>query len=172
MLTLLGTLLGGLLRFAPEILKFLDKKNERAHELAMLDKQIEADKLKASSAQKLEETRGENAMGLADIQALIEATKAQGQPIAATGNKFMDFWIIAVEVLSKSVRPVLTYWWCIGLYTTALVVEFYTLVYILHDTKADAFMSVFGPEERAICASMFAFWFVDRSLKRIRGSAG
>ena len=33
--TLLGGVFGGLLRLAPEALKFFDQKNERKHELAM-----------------------------------------------------------------------------------------------------------------------------------------
>jgi len=32
---LLGSIFGGLFRLAPEVLKFLDKKNERQHELNM-----------------------------------------------------------------------------------------------------------------------------------------
>ena len=31
---LLGSIFGGLFRLAPEVLKFLDKKNERQHELS------------------------------------------------------------------------------------------------------------------------------------------
>jgi hypothetical protein len=35
----LGSILGGLFRLAPEVLKWLDKKNERQHELAMFNRQ-------------------------------------------------------------------------------------------------------------------------------------
>ncbi len=38
--TLLGGLLGGAFRLAPEILKWLDRKGERGHELAMQDKAL------------------------------------------------------------------------------------------------------------------------------------
>lgn len=48
--TLLGTLFGGLFRLAPEALKWLDRKDERTHELAMFDKQLEADRLKGDQA--------------------------------------------------------------------------------------------------------------------------
>ena len=34
--SLLGSLLGGVLRIAPEFLKFFDRKNERLHELSLL----------------------------------------------------------------------------------------------------------------------------------------
>ena len=36
--TLLGGLLGGAFRLAPELLKWLDRKGERGHELAMQNK--------------------------------------------------------------------------------------------------------------------------------------
>ena len=44
--TLLGGLLGGAFRLAHEVLKWLDRKGERDHELAMQDKAIEFEKLR------------------------------------------------------------------------------------------------------------------------------
>ena len=38
--TLLGGLLGGAFRLAPELLKWLDRKRERGHELSMQDKAL------------------------------------------------------------------------------------------------------------------------------------
>jgi hypothetical protein len=49
--TLLGGLLGGAFRLAPEILKWLDRKGERGHELAMQDKAIEFEKLRGAQRQ-------------------------------------------------------------------------------------------------------------------------
>jgi len=47
--TLLGGLLGGAFRLAPEILKRLDRKGERGHELAMQDKALEFEKVRGAS---------------------------------------------------------------------------------------------------------------------------
>lgn len=168
MLTLLGSVLGALIRFAPEVLKFFDKRQDRIHELEMFDRQLDADKLRADASLKLEDARGQNALNLADVQALMEATKAQAAPVQFTGNKFLDFLIGLSEVLSKTVRPVLTYWWCVVLYTVAMACEFYVLVWVSHQTTWQAVLQIFGPEEKALCASMFAFWFVDRTLKQMR----
>lgn len=77
MLTLIGTLLGGVFRLLPELFKFLDAKNDRAHELAMLDKQIEADKLKAQQAVDLTHAQTEGAATIEDIKALAVAVQAQ-----------------------------------------------------------------------------------------------
>ena len=41
-----GSLLGGIFRLAPEVLKYFDKKNERQHELSMFDKQCELEKVR------------------------------------------------------------------------------------------------------------------------------
>lgn len=43
--TLLGGLLGDTFRLAPEVLKWLDRKGERDHDLAMQDKALELEKL-------------------------------------------------------------------------------------------------------------------------------
>ena len=43
---LLGSIFGGLFRLAPEILKFLDKANERKHELSMFQLQTDLEKLR------------------------------------------------------------------------------------------------------------------------------
>jgi len=51
--TLLGSLLGGVFRLAPEILKWLDRNGERSHELAMQDKALEFEKLRG--AQRMDE---------------------------------------------------------------------------------------------------------------------
>jgi uncharacterized protein YeeX (DUF496 family) len=76
--TLVGTLLGGIFRVVPEVMSMVDKKNERAHELSMFDKQIQADQLRAQLAMEAEKVRGEITMGAAELQAIIEATKSQG----------------------------------------------------------------------------------------------
>ena len=50
---LLGSIFGGLFRLAPEVLKWLDKKNERSHELLMFSRQCDLEAQRGS--QKLAE---------------------------------------------------------------------------------------------------------------------
>ena len=45
---LLGSIFGGLFRLAPEVLKFLDKKNERQHELNMFQLQTDLEKMRGT----------------------------------------------------------------------------------------------------------------------------
>jgi len=43
-----GSLLGGLFRLAPEVLKWMDKKNERSHELKMFEQQCQLETLRGN----------------------------------------------------------------------------------------------------------------------------
>lgn len=159
MLTLLGTLFGGLFRLAPEAIKFVDKKNERAHEISMFDLQLKADTLKGAQAQRLEEIKGENAATIGELQAMVEAVKAQG---VATGVKWVD-------AISATVRPFLTYWWAVILYTASMAAEFYGLVVVSQQPMWSSMAQIFGPDEKAIAASMISFWFVDRAIRKMTG---
>jgi hypothetical protein len=111
--TLLGGLLGGAFRLAPEILKWLDRKGERGHELAMQDKAIEFEKLRG--AQRMAEigAAADAAWNTGAINALKEAVAAQGHQ---SGVRWAD-------ALSASVRPVITYWF-MGLYCAAKTAAF------------------------------------------------
>lgn len=155
--TLVGTLLGGAFRMAPEILKWLDRKDERKHELSMFDKQLQADSMKLAASQKLAETQADERITLADVAAMVEATKAQAM---ATGIRWVD-------AISSLMRPTITFWWVIVLYTAALVAQFWQM-YSQGVATVDVILRLWGPDERAIVASIISFWFVDRSIRKPR----
>ena len=98
--TLLGGLLGGAFRLAPEILKWFDRRGERGHELAMQDKALEFEKLRG--AQRMSEigAASDGAWNTGAIETLRDAVRSQGEK---TGVRWAD-------ALSSSVRPVITYW--------------------------------------------------------------
>ena len=153
--TLIGTLFGGLFRMAPEVLKWMDRKDERKHELAMFDKQLEADRQKGDQTLAQINAQADASIGAAEIQAVIEATKAQSMK---TGIKWVDG-------LNSLMRPLITFWWVVVLYTAALVAQFLFLI----DSGADvtqAILALWGVEEKALVASIVSFWFVDRSLRK------
>ncbi len=54
--TLLGSLLGGVFRIVPEVMKLWDAKNEREHELKMLGKEMEFAQIKGEIAMREQET--------------------------------------------------------------------------------------------------------------------
>ena len=93
--TLLGGLLGGTFRLAPEALKLLDRKGERCHELTLQDKALEFEKLRG--AQKMAETNAgaEAAWTTGALASLKEAVAAQGRP---SGVRWVD-------ALNATVQP-------------------------------------------------------------------
>ena len=153
--TLLGTLFGGLFRMAPEILKWMDRKDERKHELSMFDKQLEADRLRGDRALAQIQVQADASIGTAEIQAIIAATKSQA---TKTGIRWVD-------AINSLMRPLITFWWVVVLYTAALVAQFLFLI-DSGETTAQAVIALWGVEEKALVASIVSFWFVDRSLRR------
>ena len=77
--TLLGGLLGGAFRLAPEFLKWLDRRGERGHELAMQDKALEFEKLRG--AQRMTEigAASDGAWNTGAIETLRDAVRTQGE---------------------------------------------------------------------------------------------
>lgn len=153
--TLFGGIFGGVLRLAPEVLKFMDRGGERKHELAMLGKQIELDKLRGEQALALARADAEEARETFDGQALLAALQGQFKP---TGIPWVD-------ALSSVIRPVLTIYWCIFLYSAYLWAAWSQLKAGGLETGA-AIVALWGPDEKALVGAIFAFWFADRSLRK------
>jgi len=154
--TLLGGLLGGAFRLAPEILKWLDRRGERGHELAMQDKALEFEKLRG--AQRMAEigAAGEVAWNSSAVEALREAVAAQGQ---CSGVRWAD-------ALSSSVRPVVTYWF-MALYCAAKTAAFASAI----DAGVEwipAIHAAWTDADQALWAGVLNFWFLGRVFDRVR----
>jgi hypothetical protein len=158
MLEILSIVFGGVLRLVPELFRLWDKQKERDHEYKMFDLQLEADKLRSKlRIDELKEAT-EAASVTAEMAAMQEAFKFQNAP---TGFKLLDW-------LNSSVRPILTYWWCIVMYTV------YKIILIDAALKSGSTMEVIASTlmtefDLAVVASIIGFWFVDRSIRRFRG---
>lgn len=155
MFELLGGVIGAVARMLPEVLTFFDKKNERKHELSMFDKQIEMDKIRSQLKNEEVRVQGDVASDLSLLQSYQEAIKAQGQ---LTGFKWAD-------VLNQLVRPVLTYYWAILLYSVSIVAQ-YILLTQTGIPGVEAINAVFGQEEKALVYMMISFFFVGRVLDK------
>lgn len=156
--TLIGTLFGGVFRLAPEFLKWLDRKDERKHELSMFDKQLEADRLRGDQAIAQINAQADASIGAAEVQAIIEATKAQAMQ---TGIRWVD-------ALNALVRPVLAFQWLIFLWP-AVIVSGFVLAVVGGADPLVALKAAFGVDEKAMAASVASFWLVDRSLRKMFG---
>ena len=154
--TLLGGLLGGAFRLAPEILKWLDRKGERGHELAMQDKAIEFEKLRG--AQRMAEigAAADAAWNTGAINALKEAVAAQGHQ---SGVRWAD-------ALSASVRPVITYWF-MGLYCATKTAAFAAAL-TAGAGWGEATLHAWTEADQALWAGVLNFWFLGRVFDRVR----
>lgn len=160
MLELVGLIFGGASRLFQHWLDLREKDAERSHELAMYDKQVElADKRFAHDAQ-LRQMDAQAAETSGDIDLLMTAIKAQADEASKAGG-FVAKW-------SAAMRPLLTTWHCILIYTAVKAAQ---LMVALQSAGAfEALLKVYSPEDRALCFSMLSFWFVDRALRKKYGA--
>jgi len=154
--TLLGGLLGGAFRLAPEILKWVDRRGERSHELAMQDKALEFEKLRG--AQRMHEigAGADAAWNTGAIETLREAVAGQAR---ASGVKWAD-------ALSISVRPVLTYWF-MALYCAAKTAVFVAAL-TAGAAWGEAILLAWTQADQALWAGVLNFWFLGRVFDRVR----
>lgn len=152
--TLLGGVFGGLLRLAPEALKFFDAKNERKHELSMLEAEGRIAKEKAEAAMRETEAR----MTIAELDAIGEALKEQGSTAQAAGK--------IVAGISALVRPFVTYLFVIA-YATVKIAAFILALDQGGEWKA-VLTSMWGEDDMAVLNMILSFWFVGRVYERTR----
>lgn len=145
---------GGLLRLAPDVMKFFDRKNERKHELDLGKQQQEL--IVATSNTRISESnaKSDGDQALAALGALAEAQKAQAQ---MTGNKFVD----GANML---VRPLWTYYVLLVWGTVKTVDVWQALMNDLPWMQIRTF--VWGAEDASMIAALMTFWFMDRVLKK------
>ena len=148
MLSLLGSLLGFGTSFLPKVMDFFQDKQDKKHELAVMEVQIRQQKELAS--QKLEAINVD-----ADIRE-IESLHKSMQP---TGVKWIDG-------LRGSVRPVITYAF-FGLFIFVEVSAYLSLT-AAGVSGLDAVNAVWDEETKALFAAVISFWFGGRAINRAR----
>ena len=151
-----GSLLGGIFRLAPEVLKFFDKKNERNHELLMFQRQCDLEQIRGQ--QKLAEIGAarDAAIDVGVMDAFNAAINQQAEMAKAAGG-----WAAS---LSASVRPVVTYW----------VILLWSFVHLWYAWNAwtngappkEVFMTMMTADFMALVSGTINYWFLDRTLKQ------
>ena len=153
MITLIGSLIGFAGSALPKVFDMVDDWQNRKHELAMMDRQIEGAKL--AHTQKIEAL---------NIEADISESKAlyrHDQSMKSSG--FMGG-------LRASVRPVLTYLF-FGLFAVIKGAALYGLIYTNGVDWELAVMPLWDEETQGIFAAIISFWFGSRALQRSRSSS-
>lgn len=153
---ILGSLFGGVFRLIPEVLKWLDKKSDREHELAMFNAQCDLEKLRG--AQKLSEIGAQTAGAIDQgmVGVFQAAMQQQTDMVKAAGG-----WVAS---LSASVRPIITYW-IFGLWT---IVNVYLCLdaYEQGMKVIDCAKMVMSPDFMALVSGTLNYWFLDRTLAK------
>ncbi len=165
MLEIIGLIAGGVFRLLPELGRLWERANERKHEQAMLELQMKADEKRAQLEMQKAELQGEIQQQLAELQAMITALQDQGKTRNRTGIKLIDYLLGFADFLSSSVRPVLTYWYCVIGYGAYKSASLY-LILSTGTTLANAVTVLWTPQDHAVMMSIIGFWFVDRALRR------
>jgi hypothetical protein len=152
--TLLGGVFGGLLRLAPEVFKIFDKKNERAHELHMLEAEMEFAKVRGEIAMRQADVH----LQTAELDAMTQAFKEQSETAKNAG------WF--VSAISAMVRPTVTYL-VLALYA-AVKVAAYLIAIEQGGNWKDVLTSMWGSDDLAVFNMIISFWFVGRVYERSR----
>ena len=139
---LFGSIFGGLFRLAPEVLKFLDKGNERKHE----------EKLRGQF--RMEEKYVDHSV--AQLDAIQAAFKGQAQEASSSYK-----WVSALSAL---VRPGITYV-LFGLYVAVKVTA---MMYAINSGApwADVLRTNWTADDFGMLNMILTFWFVGRAIEK------
>ena len=153
---LLGSIFGGVFRLAPEVLKWLNKKSEMAHELNMFKFQCDLEAQRGQ--QKLAEigAQREAAIDVGVMSAFQSAIGQQATMVKAAGG-----WVAS---LSASVRPVVTYW---VLFVWSFIhVWFAYNAWLSGAPATEVFKTMMTPDFSALLSGTINYWFLDRTLSK------
>jgi len=150
--TLLGSLMGGVFRIIPEVMKLLDAKSEREHELQMLSKEMDFAKIKGEISMREAET----ALTSQELISMTNAIQEQGETARAAG-KF-------VSAISALVRPLVTYWFVV-LYS-AVKIATMLVAFADNGNWKEVLINSWTKDDMALLMMILTFWFVGRVWER------
>ena len=153
---ILGSIFGGVFRLAPEVLKWMDKKNERSHELNMFKFQCDLEAQRGQ--QKLAEigAQREAAIDVGVMDAFQSAIEQQATMVKAAGG-----WVAS---LSASVRPVMTYY-LLAMYGAAKTAAM-ALAYYHGQALTEVLAKSWNVDDMALLTGVINYWMIDRTLSK------
>ncbi len=151
---LLGSIFGGLFRLAPEVLKLLDKANERKHELAMFTLQTDLEKLKGQY--RMEEKYVDYSEQQLDT--IKAAFQEQSQTAQSAG------WFVAG--ISALVRPGIT-WAIFGMYA-AVKAAALTLAFQSDASWAEVLTKTWDEDDFGLFTMVISFYFIGRPIEKYK----
>jgi len=152
MLTLFSSLLGFGTSFMPKVLDYFQDKQDKKHELMLMDKQLE---------QQIQ--LGELALRKTHVEADTEEFKAVHRHDTAM-VKTSAKW---AATYSATVRPTITYLFML-LFITVEISAYYALI-SKGMAATDALSIVWDAEITSLFAAILSFWFGGREIRRREG---
>ncbi len=152
--TILGGALGGILRLAPEVLKFIDSKDERKHELKLGEQNLRLTELQQKGQLAIADRQVEGSQFTAAMAALQASIESQAKP---TGIRWIDG-------LAASVRPIITYW--IFFLYAAVKTALLSMAIDAHASLDQALAASWTAADDAMLSAVLTFWFVGRVWER------
>jgi len=148
MLSLLGSVLGFGTSFLPKVMDFFQDKQDKKHELAIMEVQIRQQKEVA--VQQLE---------MVNVEADIREIEAIQKSVQNTGVRWIDG-------LRGSVRPVITY--CFFALFIFVEISAYVSLTASGISSLQAVQLVWSDEVMCLFAAVISFWFGGRAINRSR----
>lgn len=147
MLSLLGSLLGFGTSFLPKVMDYFQDKQDKAHELAMVAAQTEAQvRLEGVKLQAMQ------------AEAAVREIEALHKEQASTALKAGRF----IAGLSASIRPVVTY-----LFVTEYLLITYAIAAMVVTSEGltvETLRSLLDEEFMGLLSAMLSFWFGNRTF--------
>jgi hypothetical protein len=148
MFELIGALIGGAFRLAPELLKILDRKFEREHELKKLDVEVSIAKMQAEFALQ----QGHQRLQEHELDAIGEAFKQQAESDSKAWK-----WVASLSAL---VRPAVTYWF-VFFYSAVKIAGLY-LAFLQDGVWTNVLITGWTDFDEGMLAMILSFYFVGR----------
>lgn len=148
---LFGGLLGGIMRLAPEVIKFFGAKEENRHELEMFKLQTDLEKIKG--ANQIEEKYVD--FSTASLDALSEAYKEQAAAVSKGSQ-----WLAN---LSGSVRPGIAW----ALFSVYFIFKISMLISgIASGQPWLIVLGAYNEADHALLNMVIGYYFVQRSIEK------
>lgn len=155
MITIIGSLIGFSTAIVPEILNYIKDKNDKKHELKMLEKH-----LKINVTKKLTETEILDKIhdGVSSIQSSIDSNIS----IVDDKQNKINF----SGVFNSSVRPVITYMFFI-LFVYIKIFQIQNIDF--SNTDSNEFFEIIWDEQtKAMFSIVVSFWFGQRQIEKMK----
>lgn len=167
MIALLSALLGFVSSAVPEFFSLFREAKDRAHEITLLSMQMEQEKTRFEMQKQLRAS--EMAQQLEVVGMQHDAKESLALNARVKDSLIGIEW---VDALSGSVRPILTYAFCL-MYAAIKIAQYHVLLtpdlpWQTPMSAAAAFALLWSEDDMALFTAIIAFWFGQRMFGKAK----